>query len=110
MSAWEHHGRIVVRGLLLAHGAYENGVINHALGERRLKGKLMRRGPLRVLALDLVEELHKLRQGNGARRGGHVQRRLGRESQQRAELSRFSSLKRLMSASHRQQHVSHPCP
>lgn len=87
MAAGQDDGRVGVGSLAPADGADEDGVVEHALGERGLEGQLVLRGPLRVLGPVDAGPLDEVREGEGAGRRGDVEGRLGGEAQQRAELT-----------------------
>ena len=88
MPTRHHHRRVVVRGLLLAHGTHEDGVKAVRGRQRHLDGQLRGGGPGRAVArLDLVELLER-GQGDGAGGGGGEERGRGRQREQRAELRR----------------------
>lgn len=88
VAAGQDDGGVGVGGLLLADGTDEDGVVGHAAGEGGLEGELVGGGPLGALGAGLAGELDEPGQREGAGGGGHVQRRLGRQAQERAELAR----------------------
>lgn len=87
MAADEHHGGVLLGGLLLADGADEDGVVDHGAREGRLKGELVLRRPLRLLLLHVGGVLDQPGQGDGAGRDGDVERGLGGEAEEGAELA-----------------------
>lgn len=72
VAARQDDGWVRVRGLTPADRADEDGVVEHALGERGLESQLVLRRPLRILGLVDACEFDEVREREGAGRRGHV--------------------------------------
>lgn len=87
MATRHHHGGILIGGLLLTDGADEDGMELVARRQGDLDGQLLRRRPLGPLILHDRLQLEQGGQGDGARGGGDVERRAGRQAEQGAEFA-----------------------
>lgn len=88
MAADQHDGRVQLGGLLLGHGAHEDGMVDHGPRQRRLERELVLRRPFRPLRPGVRGVFEQAGECDGAGRDGEVERRLGGEAQEGAEFPR----------------------
>ena len=87
MPAWHHHGRILIRRLLLTDRTHKDGVEMERARQGDLNGEFLRGGPLGALVLHDVLQLQQGGQGDGARGGGNVEGGFSGEAEQGTEFA-----------------------